>query len=103
VYADEGGPYYVAVSGGGNNTYSPVSLGSRQETTEIGRYDISVNVLAGRRFVFDTLNVATGRYLLTDVDNRSIEFTVTGGRTSAVVGQITGPIATLAQHPYGTG
>ena len=92
VYADEGGPYYVAVSGGGNNTYSPVSLGSRQETSEIGRYDISVNVLAGRRFVFDTLSVATGTYRLTDVDGRTWDFSVSGGRTSAVVGQITGGI-----------
>ncbi|MCL4200996.1 MAG: choice-of-anchor L domain-containing protein [Pirellulaceae bacterium] len=93
IYADEGGPYYVAVSGGGNNTYSPISLGSRQETTEIGTYNISVNVLAGRRFVFDTLSVATGTYRVTDVDGRTWDISVTGGRTSAVVGQITSGIA----------
>lgn len=81
-YAREGGTYFVAVSGPGNATYSPLSLGGRQTPTAAGTYAISVNVLAPRTWVIDTQPLFNNSvtWEVTDVDGttRTISYNGTG-------------------------
>ena len=100
-YAIEGDTYYVAVSGEGNDEYSPLSLGSRIPATASGPYAITVNVMAPRKWVIDTaalVNTA-GSYEVYDVDGNMR--TITGGgvtlgqNTPVVVGQLAGGLGGL--------
>ncbi len=49
--ASSAGTYYVAVSGKGNETYDPLSLGSRTGPASVGDYSIEIDVLAPRTWV----------------------------------------------------
>jgi hypothetical protein len=53
-YAEQGGTYFVSVSGTGHTDFSPLSMGSRSEATAAGNYTINLNVLAPRTWVIDT-------------------------------------------------
>jgi hypothetical protein len=79
-YAREGGTYFVGVSGPGNATYSPLSLGGRQTPTAAGTYGISVNVLAPRTWVIDTqpLFNSAAIWEVTDVDGNTTTISYTG-------------------------
>lgn len=79
-YAREGGTYFVAVSGHGNDSYSPLSLGSRQTPSAVGNYSIRVNVLAPRRWVIDTqpLFGQSVTWEVTDVDGTTTTVSYTG-------------------------
>lgn len=79
-YAREGGTYFVAVSGPGNTTYSPLSLGGRQSPTDQGTYDIRVDVLAPRTWVIDTqpLFGSSATWEFTDVDGNTETRTYNG-------------------------
>jgi hypothetical protein len=79
-YAREGGTYYVAVSGVGNDQYSPLSLGGRQTPSAAGTYSISVNVLAPRRWVIDTqpLFNSSATWEVTDVNGNTTTISYTG-------------------------
>jgi len=81
-YAREGGTYFVAVSGPGNDSYSPLSLGGRQSPSADGNYSIALNVLAPRTWVIDTqpLFGQSATWEVTDVDGntRTLSYTGTG-------------------------
>nr|MCU0980281.1 hypothetical protein [Pirellulaceae bacterium] len=79
-YAREGGTYFVAVSGPGNATYSPLSLGGRQSPSASGNYDITVNVLAPRTWVIDTYPLfgSAGTWEVTEVDGGIRQIAYTG-------------------------
>jgi hypothetical protein len=79
-YARESGTYFVAVSGPDNDSYSPLSLGSRETPSDIGTYAISVNVLAPRKWLIDTqpLFGATVSWEVTDVDGNTQTVNYTG-------------------------
>jgi len=84
-YATERDTYYVAVSGEGNDAYSPLSLGSRTAAINYGDYSITVNVMAPRRWVIDTRALVPniGAFQVFDVDDRSV--TIVGGGVPVTV------------------
>jgi hypothetical protein len=61
------GTYYVGVSGTGNDSYSPLSLGSRMGGASTGTYTIDVNVRAPRTYVITASPGAGGTFLVEDV------------------------------------
>ncbi len=79
-YAREGGTYFVAFSGSGNNAYSPLSLGGRQAPSATGIYSIDVNVLAPRKWLIDTqpLFGQAASWEVTDVDGNTATVNYTG-------------------------
>ncbi len=73
--------YFVAVSGAGNDNYSPLSLGSRTDGASTGDYDIDINVRAPRTFVMTVpLGPAPGGTQIGDGTGFTIE-DVTGAQT----------------------
>ena len=77
--ATAGGPYFVAVSGIDNATYSPISLSGRQTSQESGTYTINVNVQAPRTFLVDLRTLLGGSaFNITDL-NGTVQIAAGGG------------------------
>ncbi|MDP6719292.1 MAG: PPC domain-containing protein, partial [Pirellulaceae bacterium] len=72
------GTYFVGVSGAGNDSYSPLSLGSRIGGASTGDYSIEVNVRAPRTYVITAQHGArNGTFEIEDVTGTIRTVTVT--------------------------
>ncbi len=71
--APSAGTYYVGVSGRGNETYDPLSLGNRTGPASVGSYRIEIDVIAPRTWVItaqDGTQVQDGTtFTVSDINN----------------------------------
>ncbi len=94
--ADEAGTYYVGVSGKWNETYDPLSLGSRNGPASSGNYKIAIDVYAPRTFVItarDGTTIADGdTFTVFDIHgSQTYEFDDAAGTAGVQSGNVAVP------------